>query len=220
MKTFHSTFPLAAHAIHQIDFDPKTFSDASLLWLPHHHKLTHAGRKRKAEHLAGRLAAFHALQQHNLRLIPDIGEARQPLWPDGFYGSISHCGTTAVAVVSQEPIGVDLETCFSEAMCTEVADSITTPEEQKALNASGLPFPLALTLAFSAKESAFKAFSFMANGLPGFASAQIISLDTLSVTLELNALFSPQQAGQHFHLVWLRRGQNVVTLLTKALQPA
>jgi len=220
MKTTHCTFTLAAHTLHQIDFDPKSFTEADLLWLPHHHKLAHAGRKRKAEHLAGRLAAFHALQEYKIRQIPDIGDSRQPLWPDGFYGSISHCGTSALAVVSQEPIGVDLETCFSEVMCGEVAGSIVTAEEKKVLNASGLPFPLALTLAFSAKESAFKAFSFMATGLPGFASAEVVSLDTLSISLQLTDTFSPALAGERLQLAWLQRGQEIVTLLAKAPEPA
>lgn len=220
MKTHHSTFPLASHTLHQIDFDPQTYTDADLLWLPHHAKLQAAGRKRKAEHLAGRQAALHALQEHGNRQIPDIGPRRQPLWPDGFYGSISHCGTTALAVVSREPVGVDLETCFSEAMCEELTDSIITAEEQRVLHASGLPYSLALTLAFSAKESAFKAFSFMTADLPGFAAARVVALDAQHMTLQFSSTFSPTLAGQRCDVSWLRRGQEIVTLLAKALQPA
>jgi len=220
MKTHHSTFPLAAHILHQINFDPQTFIDADLLWLPHHARLQAAGRKRKIEHLAGRLAAFYGLQEHNIRLIPDIGPHRQPVWPDGFYGSISHCGTTALAVVSREPVGVDLETCFSEAMCEELTDSIISPEEQRVLHASGLPFSLALTLAFSAKESAFKAFSFMTTDLPGFAAARVVALDSQHVTLQFSSTFSPALAGQRCDVSWLRREQEIVTLMAKALQPA
>ena len=56
MRTTHSTFRLAGTTVHQITFDPTTFTDADLLWLPHHNALAHAAPKRKAEHLAGRLA--------------------------------------------------------------------------------------------------------------------------------------------------------------------
>ncbi|MGX5148439.1 enterobactin synthase subunit EntD, partial [Enterobacter hormaechei] len=61
MHTTHSTFSLAGHTLHRITFDPATFTDADLLWLPHHAQLADAGRKRKADHLAGRIAAAHAL---------------------------------------------------------------------------------------------------------------------------------------------------------------
>ncbi|MGC0103693.1 enterobactin synthase subunit EntD, partial [Enterobacter asburiae] len=61
MHTTHTTFILAGHPVHHVTFDPNTFTDADLLWLPHHAELSNAGRKRKAEHLAGRIAAAHAL---------------------------------------------------------------------------------------------------------------------------------------------------------------
>lgn len=34
MHTTHSTFSLAGHTLHRITFDPATFTDADLLWLP------------------------------------------------------------------------------------------------------------------------------------------------------------------------------------------
>ena len=70
MHTTHRTFILAGHTVHHVTFDPTTFTDADLLWLPHHAELANAGRKRKAEHLAGRIAAAHALPDHT---VPGIG---------------------------------------------------------------------------------------------------------------------------------------------------
>jgi enterobactin synthetase component D len=70
MHTTYSTFLLAGQTVHHVEFDPTTFTDADLLWLPHHAHLTHAGRKRKTDHLAGRIAAahaLHALNEHTLR---------------------------------------------------------------------------------------------------------------------------------------------------------
>ncbi|MGS6180459.1 enterobactin synthase subunit EntD, partial [Enterobacter sichuanensis] len=61
MHTTHRTLILANHTVHHITFDPTTFTEADLLWLPHLAELANAGRKRKAEHLAGRIAAAHAL---------------------------------------------------------------------------------------------------------------------------------------------------------------
>ena len=80
---------------------------------PHHAQLANAGRKRKADHLAGRIAAAHALPDHT---VPAIGPSGEPLWPQGISGSITHSGTQAIAVVTQYPalIGIDCETILSE----------------------------------------------------------------------------------------------------------
>ena len=68
------------------------------------------------------------------------------------YGSISHCGTTALAVVSRQPIGIDIEEIFLQTNRNrELTDNIITPAEHERLADCGLAFSLALTLAFSAK---------------------------------------------------------------------
>ncbi|MFK3660262.1 enterobactin synthase subunit EntD [Scandinavium sp. NPDC088450] len=218
MNVQHSIFPLANLTLHRIDFQPETFIDADLLWLPHHVKLSHSGRKRKAEHLAGRVAAFYALREQGIRHIADIGEQRQPLWPEGWFGSISHCGNSALAVVSQSAVGLDFEEIFTPALCAEIASGVICPDEEHILRTSDLPFPLALTLAFSAKESLFKALSSATSGMPGFASAQIIGLSERLIVLKTTAAFSPELDGQHHSLVWQRWDQLVVTLLAKTLQ--
>lgn len=220
MKTQHSTFSLSGLTLHRIDFDPATCTDACLLWLPHHARLQPAGNKRKAEHLAGRLAAFYALQQHGFRHIPDLGDNRQPLWPQNVYGSISHCGSTALAVVASTPVGVDLESVFTPELANEIAGSIVAPEECRILAASGLTFELALTLAFSAKESVYKAFSFAAPELPGFSGAQIIALNEKHITLQLSNAFSPALMGKICQIGWRQERHQVTTLLAKTLQPA
>ena len=108
MKTTHTSLPFAGHTLHFVEFDPANFCEQDLLWLPHYAQLQHAGRKRKAEHLAGRIAAIYALREYGYKCVPAIGELRQPVWPAEVYGSISHCGATALAVVSRQPIGVDI----------------------------------------------------------------------------------------------------------------
>jgi Phosphopantetheinyl transferase component of siderophore synthetase len=220
MNIKHTTLPFAGHTIHRIDFIPETFTDTDLLWLPHHHKLSHAGRKRKAEHLAGRIAAFHALREQGMEQIPDIGEQRQPIWPAGCYGSISHCGNAALALISRQPTGIDLEAIFSPAMCHEIADSLIAPAEQQVLAASGLPFRLALTLVFSAKESLYKALSPKALPLPGFLSVSVVALDNHSLTLQLSERFTPDLDGQRYRLAWRQLNNTVMTLCTETLQPA
>lgn len=60
---------------------------------------------------------------------------------------------------------------MSQHTATELAPSIIDSDERQILQASSL-LPLALTLAFSAKESVYKAFSDCVT-LPGFDSAKL-----------------------------------------------
>ncbi|MDF4192004.1 enterobactin synthase subunit EntD, partial [Ligilactobacillus salivarius] len=80
MKTTHTSLPFAGHTLHFVEFDPANFCEQDLLWLPHYAQLQHAGRKRKTEHLAGRIAAVYALREYGYKCVPAIGELRQPVW--------------------------------------------------------------------------------------------------------------------------------------------
>ena len=126
MKTTHTALPFAGHTLHFVEFDPASFREQDLLWLPHYAQLQHAGRKRKTEHLAGRIAAVYALREYGYKCVPAIGELRQPVWPAEVYGSISHCGATALAVVSRQPIGIDIEEIFSVQTARELTNNIRT----------------------------------------------------------------------------------------------
>lgn len=215
MHTQHSTLTLARHTLHRIDFQPDTFNDGDLLWLPHHAELAHAGRKRRSEHLAGRIATAHALKDWGEKSVPGIGERRQPLWPDGLCGSISHCGSSALAVVDGQPVGVDIENIFSPQLAAEVATQIASPSEIFRLQTCGLPFCLALTLAFSAKESLYKAWSTHTVSQPGFPGAELITLDDGGIDLRLTSQFSPTLAGQHVRLDYQVLDEQVITCTVK-----
>lgn len=218
MRTTHTPLPFADHTLHIVGFDPDSFHEHDLLWLPHHTQLISSGRKRKAEHLAGRIAAVLALREFGLKTVPGIGEHRQPLWPEGLFGSISHSATTALAVVSPHPVGLDIEAIFTPHTAADLADSIVDNREQLLLQISPEPFPLALTLAFSAKESVYKAFSVQASGLPGFASAKIIELTATHLTVQIMPSFSPSLAGQEVNVRWFQHDVNIITLCTPSRQ--
>lgn len=211
MHTLHTPLNIAHHTLQRIDFDPLSFQPADLLWLPHHRQLAASGRKRQTEHLAGRIAAIHALREVGEKSVPQPGAQGQPLWPAPWFGSISHCDTTAIAAVSPSPIGIDIERIFSHSLALELASSIINDEERRVLNASGLPFSLALTLAFSAKESAFKAYSTRAHGLPGFASAEVVRLDNHALVLRFLSQFSPVMANNIITINWLQIDRQVIT---------
>ncbi|EPL6060384.1 enterobactin synthase subunit EntD [Klebsiella pneumoniae] len=211
MRHHRTVLPLAGYTIQQIDFDPATFQPEDLFWLPYHASLTGWGRKRQAEHLAGRIAAAYALREVGEKRLPAIGDQRQPLWPTPWFGSISHCGQRALAVIADRPVGVDIERRFTPQLAAELESSIISPAEKTALLRSGLPFPLALTLAFSAKESGFKAWSSHASGLPGFHSARIVALTTQQIHLRFTASFSLQLADFPLKINHLIKDDLVIT---------
>lgn len=216
MHTHHAVLTLDTHPLHLVTFDPGTFNDSSLLWLPHYLQLQNAGRKRKAEHLAGRIAAVHALREHGIKTVPGISDTGAPRWPKNLFGSISHCGNQALAVVTHTPVGLDMETLFTDELSSELAASIITPTEQTVLTQAPLPFSLALTLAFSAKESLFKAFSSDALPFPGFHSAQVIAVNQTMIRLGIDAAFSSKLAGKCVDIAWIMQKNTVITLLVES----
>ena len=216
MRTTHSTFRLAGTTVHQITFDPTTFTNADLLWLPHQAQLTDAGRKRKTEHLAGRLAAAHALRAINERAVPGIGPSGEPLWPEGITGSITHSGTQAMAVVARYPhtlIGIDLEAILSENEAHEIKEGVIDAQEETRLLQSGKPFALTLTLACSAKESLFKALFPVVREYMGFECARVSALNENTLVLKLAQPIGCYYEGLCFNLVWQIMDESVCTLL-------
>ncbi|MGC5888459.1 enterobactin synthase subunit EntD [Enterobacter roggenkampii] len=213
MHTTHRTFILAGHTVHHVTFDPTTFTDADLLWLPHHAELANAGRKRKAEHLAGRIAAAHALPDHT---VPGIGPSGEPLWPEGVSGSITHSGTQAMAVAVRYPdalVGIDCEAILPDREAREIQDGIINAQEAMCLTRSGSPFALALTLAFSAKESLFKALFPTARCYMGFDLSRVTALNQKTIALTLSHPAGRYQQGKCYSLAWQHVNGEVYTLI-------
>ncbi|HBQ2729960.1 TPA: 4'-phosphopantetheinyl transferase superfamily protein, partial [Klebsiella pneumoniae] len=117
----------------------------------------------------------------------------------------------ALAVIADRRVGVDIERRFTPQLAAELESSIISPAEKTALLRSGLPYPLALTLAFSAKESGFKAWSSHASGLPGFHSARIVALTTQQIHLRFTASFSLQLADFPLQINHLIKDDLVIT---------
>lgn len=206
MHTTHTPLTFADHTLHIVEFDTDSFHEHDLLWLPHHSQLQSCGRKRKAEHLAGRIAAVHALREFGLKTVPGIGTQRQPVWPQGLFGSISHSASTALAVVSRQSVGIDIEAIFTPQTATELASSIVTHAEKELLANSGLSIEQALTLAFSAKESAFKATRTSRQADAGFTQYQIVVLQHNQMILRAHH--------QTYRVQWRFSDNAVITLAT------
>ncbi len=118
-----------------------------------------AVEKRRREFTAGRSCARRALDRLGCAGFPIVaGPRREPLWPPGVTGSITHCpGYCAAAVARQSDLrslGIDAE--LSAPLPDGVAEMVCTEDEQRW--AAGLPGGHWTTLIFSAKESVYKAW--------------------------------------------------------------
>lgn len=117
--------------------------------------------KRRNEFALGRCAAHLALQKSGETTFSPILQktGREPAWPSGFAGSITHCGEWAIAAVAKtdavNSIGIDLEDC-SAILVDELVDLVCTEAERASLFGAGNA-KRELAAVFSAKEAAYKA---------------------------------------------------------------
>lgn len=167
---------------------------------------------RQAEFLAGRIAAMQSIRGIGLppATIP-IDPHRAPLWPAGISGSISHTGNTALCCVVEKPliIGIDLEKIQNNDEATVLAAHIISDAELQLLGEESEDFGWRLSLAFSAKESLFKALHPVVNQYFDFLDVAICGVDASRQQLVISLLKSlgPQcPKGRQFMLSWQRYG--------------
>lgn len=167
------------------DFTRSLFSELQV-YFPD--ELKNSVNKRQAEFLAGRYSAKQALYHsglwQSLQSTPTIpvGKYRCPIWPTEIIGSITHNHITAACAVKVSTpdnyIGIDIEKHFTNETSNELESTILTPIEMTILQSNNISRNTATTLAFSAKESLFKALFPRVREYFGFDSAKIESINT------------------------------------------
>ena len=93
---------------------------------------------------------------------------------------------------------------MAPSLAAELESSIINSAEKRRLDASGLPPELALTLAFSAKESAFKASPPEIQSGVGFRDFEVTYIKEENLRLRLSAVA--------YRLQWIKAGDYVITL--------
>ena len=148
--------------------------------------------RRQAEFLAGRICAQKTLAAHGRAAhMVGIGRHREPLWPPGHTGSITHTRDYAAAVACQDAgllgIGIDIETIADADACPSIAALAVSPAEMARLYAGGAQLGEArlLTLAFSVKESFFKAAFREVGEYFDFDAVEVWGLDLKQGTVRL-----------------------------------
>jgi len=146
---------------------------------------------RRPDFVVGRRAACAAIGLLG-RSGPVLRDGPRPLFPDGVRGSISHHrGRIAAAAASVRAdiagIGVDVERC--RRVTPESARLVCTPNEYGTLSDRGIEL---FTVAFSAKESVYKAIAATAIARPTYHDIQV-DVQGTSLAIEVASGLLPEE---------------------------
>ena len=140
---------------------------------------------RKEHYRSGRICAGEVLSKLGARGQPVLRDpqTREPLWPEGISGAITHSGNWAAAAAGKTSdvlgIGIDLED-LERQVDSRISRHVCIPEEQKWLQECEEDFlEKNLKIIFSAKESIFKAFFPYTRTYLHFHDAKILMEQTL-----------------------------------------
>lgn len=162
-------------------FSPELFHQHGIDFPPH---IRNSVIKRQAEFIAGRICARSILDAYGLGgHVVAVGKHREPLWPDGFVGSITHSNHYAAAIACPASdvlgIGIDIETVITDEARQAMMELVVSADETAYLrgNTGALSFDQLLTLVFSAKESFFKAAFPQVKAYFDFDAVQVFAID-------------------------------------------
>ena len=141
--------------------------------------IAHAVAKRRVEFAAVRRCARRALQELGYPPVPILpGEQREPRWPEGVVGSMTHCAGYCAAAVARSgevsALGIDAE--VHAPLPEGVLDLISLESERALLAELTDRVPGAVhwdRVLFSAKESVYKAWFPLTRRWLGFEQADI-----------------------------------------------
>jgi enterobactin synthetase component D len=189
--------------------------------------LAKAVPKRKAEFLAGRIITREAMKIMRIPMVDiPISINRAPHWPKGVAGSISHSNSQVFCLLSNKKngIGIDYEKFIPAENAADIQHSIINKKEVSLFSKIIFDFNKALTLAFSAKESLFKALYFSVGKYFDFLDVTIISFQDkssddssslLGLTLELNIdLNEDISKGRTFKIFYQWQNEGVLSFMS------
>ncbi|QOY92795.1 4'-phosphopantetheinyl transferase superfamily protein [Massilia sp. UMI-21] len=176
---FRLTIPLIEYEPHR--FHARAFDTAGI-HLPAH--IERSVSRRQADYFFGRLAARLALDPYGLANHPvTSGAQREPVWPSGVIGSITHaapwCAATVLPSAQGRGVGIDIEVPLSPDARASVIATALSPAELGVLAAARPDMPEAtlLALAFSVKESFYKGMYPSVGRFFGFEALRILAID-------------------------------------------
>lgn len=156
-----------------------------------------AVRKRQSEFAVGRHLARRALSELGVPPGPILcGPNRDPIWPEGIVGSITHCSGYCAATVAAHDvinaIGIDAE--INDALPADVLRIVARDSERNwiATRTDTIYWDRIL---FSAKESVFKAWFPITGRWLEFDDVEI-AFDPAGATFDASVLTEPPIVGR------------------------
>jgi 4'-phosphopantetheinyl transferase EntD len=171
--------------------------------------------KRRHEFSHGRALARALLAEFGVPEAPLLsGPQREPLWPSGLVGSVTHTdGLCVVAVAESERyagIGVDVEP--DAPLEDALAARICLPEERVRLAAQDFCEPAVATrLVFSAKEAVYKCQFYLTRRFLWFPDVEIWLEPAGDFRVRILAEVTELGDGARFVGRWARRGGFLLT---------
>jgi 4'-phosphopantetheinyl transferase EntD len=173
--------------------------------------------KRRREFVAGRVCARRALARLGCEPMPLLaGPNREPLWPAGVVGSITHCEGFRAAVVARADdvpsMGIDAEP--NGPTPDGVLDRISLPTERAWVREASRAVPSVHwdRLLFCAKEAVYKTWFPLAGAWLGFEDA-LVTLDTVPSSASPFGVTSPGGGRPGNGAPWRQAGTFTAKLL-------
>ena len=174
---------------------------------------------RKEHYRSGRICAGEVLSKLGTLGQPVLRDpqTREPLWPEGISGAITHSGNWAAAAAGKTSdvlgIGIDLED-LERQVDSRISRHVCIPEEQKWLQECGEDFlEQNLKIIFSAKESIFKAFFPYTRTYLHFHDARILMEQTFFQKSKSDSLSKKEKNSkpEKFEFVYLLLNEKVIS---------
>jgi 4'-phosphopantetheinyl transferase EntD len=187
--------------------------------------IAHAVVKRRAEFAAVRHCARQALRDIGFPPVPILpGEQREPIWPEGVVGSMTHCAGYCAAAVARagdvETLGIDAE--LHAPLPEGVLDLVSLETERERM--AGLAAHASAEVhwdrvLFSAKESVYKAWFPLTRLWLGFDEADIDLRPDGSFTARLQpATADPATVPRGFVGRWAVSGELTATAIGEVVR--
>ena len=174
---------------------------------------------RKEHYRSGRICAGEVLSKLGTLGQPVLRDTqtREPLWPEGISGAITHSGKWAAAAAGKTSdvsgIGIDLED-LERQVDSRISRHVCLPEEQKWLQECGEDcLEQNLKIIFSAKESIFKAFFPYTRTYLHFHDARILMEQTFFQKSKSNSLSEKEKISKpaKFEFEYLMLNERVIS---------
>jgi len=174
--------------------------------------------KRLSDFSTGRYCAKQAMEQIGIYdVIIPIGKDREPIWPDGIVGSISHCDSLTGAIVAKSSdhisLGLDIEEIGK--VTTDLYDLVFTENEKSYLsNFAGRKLEEQSTLIFSIKEAFYKYQHPLTKTFLDFLDVEL-SLPSMDNVLILSKQISKESEIRNNRIKYFFDNDCVISIITK-----